>query len=41
MPGATHFMIRSEHKLLNKMANRFLSNPFNRPTTKGIILNGK
>jgi pimeloyl-ACP methyl ester carboxylesterase len=41
MPGATHFMIRSEHKLLNKMANRFLSKPFNRPTTKGIILNGK
>jgi pimeloyl-ACP methyl ester carboxylesterase len=41
MPGATHFMIRSEHKLLNQMANRFLSTPFKRPTTKEIILNNK
>jgi len=37
MPGATHFMIRSEHELLNQMANRFLSNPFKRPTTKEIL----
>lgn len=41
MPGATHFMIRSEHELLNQMANRFLGNPFKRPTTKEIILKGK
>jgi hypothetical protein len=41
MPGATHFMIRSEHKLLNQIANRFLSNSFKRPTTKGIILKDK
>jgi pimeloyl-ACP methyl ester carboxylesterase len=41
MPGATHFMIRSEHKLLNQIANRFLSTPFKRPTTKEIILKGK
>lgn len=37
MPGATHFMIRSEHELLNQMANRFLSSPFKRPTTKEIL----
>ena len=37
MPGATHFMIRSEHELLNQMANRFLSNPFKRPTTLGEL----
>ena len=30
-----------KHKLLNQMANRFLSNPFKRPTTKAIILKGK
>ncbi|MEM0517112.1 MULTISPECIES: alpha/beta fold hydrolase [Aequorivita] len=41
MPGATHFMIRSEHKLLNQMANRFLSNPFKRPTTKEILSKNK
>lgn len=41
MPGATHFMIRSEHKLLNQMANRFLSNPFKRPTTKEILSKDK
>tara|TARA_B110000046_G_C12990082_1_gene397454 strand:- start:666 stop:1538 length:873 start_codon:yes stop_codon:yes gene_type:complete len=41
MPGATHFMIRSEHEFLNQIANRFLSNPFKRPTTKEIILNNK
>ncbi|MFT4801068.1 MAG: pimeloyl-ACP methyl ester carboxylesterase [Flavobacteriaceae bacterium] len=41
MPGATHFMIRSEHDLLNQIANRFLSNPFKRPTTKEIMLINK
>jgi pimeloyl-ACP methyl ester carboxylesterase len=39
MPGATHFMISSEHELLNLVANRFLSTPFKRPTTKEILSN--
>jgi len=38
MPGATHFMIRDEHELYNMMANRFLSNPFSRPTSKNVLM---
>ncbi len=38
MPGATHFMIRDEHELYNRMANRFLSSPFTRPTSKGVLM---
>lgn len=37
MPGATHFMLRSEHELFNQICARFLDNPFTRPTTKEII----
>jgi pimeloyl-ACP methyl ester carboxylesterase len=38
MPGATHFMLREEYKLFNQIAERFLDNPFRRPTTKEEIL---
>ena len=38
MPGATHFMIRDEHKLYNMMSNRFLSTPFARPTSKDVLM---
>lgn len=38
MPGATHFMLRSEHSLFNQIVERFLNNPFKRPTTKAIIV---
>jgi pimeloyl-ACP methyl ester carboxylesterase len=38
MPGATHFMLRQEHALFNQIAERFLANPFKRPTTKAIML---
>lgn len=38
MPGATHFMIRDEHQLYNMMANRFLSSPFKRPTSKKALM---
>ena len=38
MPGATHFMLRSEHALFNQIVERFLNNPFKRPTTKAIIV---
>jgi pimeloyl-ACP methyl ester carboxylesterase len=37
MPGATHFMLRSEHALFNQIVEKFLNNPFKRPTTKAII----
>jgi pimeloyl-ACP methyl ester carboxylesterase len=38
MPGATHFMLRQEYALFNQIAERFLNNPFKRPTTKAIML---
>jgi pimeloyl-ACP methyl ester carboxylesterase len=38
MPGATHFMLREESSLFNQMVERFLDNPFKRPTTKEIFL---
>eukprot|EP01136_Pigoraptor_vietnamica_P010479 Opistho-1_new@48135 len=38
MPGATHFMLRSEHALFNQIVERFLNNPFKRPTTKAIMV---
>jgi len=38
MPGATHLMIRHEHELLNQISNKFLSNPFKRPTTKKLLI---
>jgi pimeloyl-ACP methyl ester carboxylesterase len=38
MPGATHFMLRSEYALFNQIVERFLNNPFKRPTTKEILL---
>jgi pimeloyl-ACP methyl ester carboxylesterase len=38
MPGATHFMLRSEYALFNQIVERFLNNPSKRPTTKEILL---
>lgn len=38
MPGATHFMIRDEHELFNFMAERFLSEPFERPRSREVLL---
>jgi pimeloyl-ACP methyl ester carboxylesterase len=38
MPGATHFMLREEYRLFNQIAERFLDNPFKRPTTKELLL---
>ena len=38
MPGATHFMLRDEHELFNYMADRFLSEPFERPTSREVLL---
>jgi pimeloyl-ACP methyl ester carboxylesterase len=38
MPGATHFMLREEYKLFNQIVERFLDNPFRRPTTKEELL---
>ncbi len=34
MPGATHDMPSSKHELFNQMVERFLSNPFERPTAR-------
>lgn len=39
MPGATHFMLREEHELYNLMAERFLRQPFLRPTSKQSLEN--
>jgi pimeloyl-ACP methyl ester carboxylesterase len=33
MPAATHRMLREEYQLFNQMCQRFLDNPFRRPTT--------
>ncbi len=38
MPGATHFMLREEYRLFNQITERFLDNPFRRPTTKEQLL---
>jgi pimeloyl-ACP methyl ester carboxylesterase len=38
MPGATHFMLREEYSLFNQMTERFLDNPFKRPTTKDQLI---
>jgi pimeloyl-ACP methyl ester carboxylesterase len=38
MPGATHFMLREEYQLFNQITERFLDNPFKRPTTKELLL---
>ncbi|HBE40417.1 MAG TPA: alpha/beta hydrolase [Bacteroidales bacterium] len=38
MPGATHFMLRDEYKIFNQIAERFLDNPFIRPTTKEQLI---
>ena len=41
MLGATHVMLRDEYELFNQMAGRFLSQPFKRPTTKGVFHGGE
>ena len=38
MPGATHFMLRDEHELFNYMADRFLKAPFERPTSREVLM---
>lgn len=38
MPGATHFMLRDEHELFNYMADRFFTEPFERPTSREALL---
>jgi pimeloyl-ACP methyl ester carboxylesterase len=38
MPGATQFMLRDEYSLFNQITERFLDNPFKRPTTKELLL---
>ncbi len=39
VPGATHFMLREQHDLYNLMAERFLRQPFLRPTSKHSLEN--
>ena len=41
MSGATHFMLREESSLFNQIVERFLNNPFKRPTTKELLLKPK
>jgi len=36
-PGATHFIAQAEHELYNSMAERFLTRPFTRPTSKQAL----
>jgi pimeloyl-ACP methyl ester carboxylesterase len=38
MPGATHFMLRDEHELFNTMSDRFFQEPFERPTSRDVLL---
>lgn len=38
MPGATHFMLKDEHELFNYMADRFLKAPFERPTSREVLM---
>ncbi len=38
-PGATHFMLREQHDLYNLIAERFLRQPFLRPTSKQSLEN--
>jgi len=38
MPGATHFMLRDEHELFNYMSDRFFREPFERPTSREVLL---
>lgn len=38
MPGATHFMLRDEYELFNYMAERFLEAPFERPTSREVLM---
>jgi len=38
MPGATHFMLRDEHELFNTMSDRFFREPFERPTSREVLL---
>ena len=38
MPGATHFMLRDEYELFNYMADRFLKAPFERPTSRQVLM---
>lgn len=37
IPGATHFILREEHEQYNRAAERFLTRPFTRPTTRQVM----
>jgi len=37
MPGATHFLNQEEYERFNQLAERFLTRPFVRPTTKDAV----
>jgi pimeloyl-ACP methyl ester carboxylesterase len=37
LPGATHFALGEEPEMFNYVVDRFLSNPFKRPTSRAVI----
>jgi pimeloyl-ACP methyl ester carboxylesterase len=37
LPGATHFALREDPKMFNYLVERFLINPFKRPTSRAVI----
>jgi pimeloyl-ACP methyl ester carboxylesterase len=37
MPGTTHFLNQEEYERYNQMAERFLTSPFVRPSTKDVV----
>lgn len=37
LPGATHFALVEDPEMFNYMVDRFLSNPFKRPTSRAVI----
>lgn len=37
LPGATHFALGEDPEMFNYMVDRFLSNPFKRPTSRAVI----
>jgi pimeloyl-ACP methyl ester carboxylesterase len=37
LPGATHFALHQDPEIFNYMADRFLTHPFKRPTSRAVI----
>jgi pimeloyl-ACP methyl ester carboxylesterase len=37
VPGATHFILREEYEWYNRAAERFLTRPFTRPTSRQVL----